>query len=65
MDNVLCIPGNKTRVSPLLRGVIQLALWSVNGAGLPLLFMLLVYSGPCVLAPVFIGTVQTLPEPQQ
>lgn len=63
MDNVLCIPGNKTGVSLLLRGVIQFALSSVNKAGLPLLCMLLVYSGPCVLASVFISTVKTYRNP--
>lgn len=57
MDSVLCIPGNKMPSS--LRGIVHWAWASVNKAGLPLLFMLFLYSGPCVLAPVFIEATKT------
>lgn len=65
MDNVFFILGKKNGVLFLLRGIIQFALSSMNKAGLPLLFLLLIYSGPCVLVPVFIGVVKSLHKPQQ
>lgn len=53
MDSVLCIPGKKMGV--ILSERDHHSAWSnVNMGGLPLLFLFFIYSGPCVLAPVFL-----------
>lgn len=62
---VPCVFQETKWVSFSRRGTIHSAWSSVNKAELPLLFMFFIYSGPCVLAPVFSEALKALQKPQQ